>query len=42
MAMRKVQTFEIFGCENDGTEMVVLNQSSDLGRDFYSIPSHNQ
>lgn len=35
-------TLEVLGRQNDGPEMVVLNQGADLGRDLGAIPAHDE
>lgn len=37
-----VLTLEVLGRQNDGPEMVVLNQGADLGRDLGAIPAHDK
>lgn len=35
-------TFQVLGSQENGTEMVLLDQVADLGRDLRAIPSHNE
>ena len=35
-------TFKVLGSQNNGTQMVILDEALDLGGYFGAIPSHNQ
>lgn len=35
-------TFKVLGSQNDGSQMMIFDEASDLGSHFSAIPAHKQ
>jgi hypothetical protein len=42
LAENGLLTLKIFGCKDDGTEMMVLDQAANLGGHLGPIPAHDE